>query len=493
MRKLPLIVLILAVGMAGVVSYRAMRLTGYQPAPGTAPRIDLDVQQATERLAGAVRFRTVSMDDPATNEWDQWLQLHAYLAATFPRVTETMRRETVGSYSLLYTWTGAHPDLAPLILMAHLDVVPASESAGATWTHPPFDGRIAGGSIWGRGTLDDKAGVTGQLEAAEALLAQGFVPDRTIYFAFGCNEEAGGPDSGAARIAQLLASRRVHDAVLLDEGGWIFDGIPGVRRHVALIGIAEKGFANIELSVTSAGGHSSMPPKETVIGILARAIDRVEKTPMPARLDGGTAQLFDTLAPDMSFGMRAIFANLWLTRPLVLRRLAQQPTTNAGIRTTMAPTIVSGGDKDNVLASSARAVVNVRLLPGDTADEVMAHIRNAIDDARVDVHRYRGEAGTGASAVSRTDTALFAALGGAIRAVYPDVLVAPYISVGATDARHYAAVAPSRYRFVPIDQPGGTELLHAPNEHLEMAAYDKAIHAYAAIITALAHAPGDVR
>ena len=480
-----LLALIAVLGAALIVN--TTRLTSHQVPPGAPADITVDQAMAVTHLAGAIRFRTITTDDEARIAPDVWPTFHAYLAGIFPLTEKNLRRETVLNDSLLYTWTGRRPDLPPVILTAHMDVVPAAEDTLAQWTHPPFDGVVADGAIWGRGALDDKNAALGLLEAVEALLARGFTPERTIYLGFGHNEEAGAASSGAAAIAALLRSRGVHDAVLVDEGGWIFDKIPGVARHVALVGIAEKGYVSIELSVKTDGGHSSMPPRETAVGILARAIDRAETHPMPGRLDGAGAALFDTLAPEMSFGMRVLFANRWLTRPLLLNVLSKQPSTNASIRTTTAATMLRASAKDNVLASTAAAVLNFRLLTGDTPDTVMAHLGDVIGDPRVTIAPYHGERGDAASAESRTDGPEFAALSGAIRAVFPAVVVAPYLTVGATDARHYGNVARDLYRFVPVDQPGSTELLHAPNEHIQIDVYMKAIRGYAAIIRGISN------
>ena len=461
------------------------RLRSRQVVAGPLPDLTVDQTLAVSHLAGAIRFRTITSDTEARTAPDAWPTFHTYLSGIFPLVEKNLHREVVEGGSLLYTWTGRRADLAPLILTAHMDVVPAADDTLAQWTHPPFEGAVADGVIWGRGSLDDKNSVMGLLEAVEALLARGFAPERTVYLGFGHNEEGGAQSSGAAAIAALLATRGVTNAVLLDEGGWIFDKIPGVTQHVALIGVAEKGFTSVELTVTGGGGHSSMPPRETAVGILARAIDRAETHQMPARLAGASAALFETLAPEMSFGMRLMFSNQWLTRPLLLNQLTKQPTTNAAVRTTTAPTMLRGSAKENVLASTAAAVLNFRLLPGDTQDTVIAHLRDVIGDPRVAVAPYHGQRGDAASGASQTDNPAFTALAGASRSVFPNVLVAPYLTVGATDARHYSAVAPNLYRFVPVDQPGSTELLHAPNEHIGIEVYVNVIRAYGAIIATL--------
>jgi len=464
----------------------ASRLKSRQVAAGQAPDIAVDQTTAVSHLAGAIRFRTITTDTEVSSTPDTWPTFHAYLAGIFPLVERNLQKETVNTNSLLYTWKGRRSDLAPVILIAHMDVVPAADDTLAQWQHPPFDGVVADGSIWGRGTLDDKNSAVGLLEATEALLARGFAPERTIYIGLGHNEESGAASSGAAAIAALLQSRGVRNAVLLDEGGWVFDKVPGVAQRIALVGTAEKGYTSVELTVNGTGGHSSMPPRETAVGILARAIDRAETHQMPGRLDGASAALFDALAPEMSFGMKLLFANRWLTQPLLLRELSKAPTTNASIRTTTAPTMLRASAKENVLASTAAAVINFRLMPGDTQDTVIAHLRDVIADPRVAIAAYHGNRGDEASGASSVTAPEFAALSGAIRAVFPNVLVAPYLTVGATDARKYGAVAPNLYRFVPVDQTGSTELLHAPNEHIRVDVYMKMIRAYGAIISALA-------
>jgi carboxypeptidase PM20D1 len=484
-RKLLGALLLVVLALSVVVSVRAGRLQSRQPAPGTPAAVTVDARVAAARLADVIRFRTITSEDVASFAPQPWLELQTYLASSFPRINAGLLKESVAEYSVLYTWKGRRTELAPVILTGHLDVVPADERPEAGWRHPPFGGVIAEDAVWGRGALDDKSGAMGILEAVESLLSTGFTPERTVYLAFGHNEEGGRGESGASAIAALLKSRGVADAVLLDEGGWIYEKIPGVRQHVALIGIAEKGFVSLELVVPSTGGHSSMPPKESAIGVLSKALLALESHPMPARLDGASAQLFDTLAPEMSFGMRALFANLWLIRPIVLWQLGKSPASSATVRTTTAPTMLAASDKENVMPVSARAVVNFRLIPGDTPDTVIAHVKRVVADDRVTVSLYRGSAGVTATTLTRTDTGEFDALGSAIRAVFPEVLVAPYLTVGATDARRYAEIASSIYRFVPIDQPGATELLHATNEHVSIEAYGKAIRAYATIITSL--------
>src|SRR5918992_1465112 len=338
-------VLVLLVGVALI---RTLRFRSVQPAVERAPEAAIP-EGAAERLAGAVRIPTISHEDPSAFDAGAFQALHAYLAAQFPRVHSQLRRETVGTHSLLYTWQGSDSSLKPILLMGHLDVVPVEPGTEGKWHEQPFGGRIVDGFVWGRGTIDNKLTVLGTIEAAEMLLGEGFRPARTVYLAYGHDEEVGGVN-GAREIAALLARRGVQLEMVLDEGGVIGHGVfPGISAPTALVGIAEKGYASVELTTRAAGGHSSLPPRQSAIGILSAAIARLEANPMPARLERPTRQLFERIGPQFPFAQRAVFANLWATRPLVMRKLEDSPTTDAMIRTTTAATIFQAGTKSNVL------------------------------------------------------------------------------------------------------------------------------------------------
>jgi carboxypeptidase PM20D1 len=443
--------------------------------------LKLDVRAAAGRLAGAIRFPTVSHENGENVEAAAFDGLRNYLQQTFLRVHAALSRETVGGYSLLYTWKGRKPALPPVLLLSHLDVVPVEPGTEKSWTHPPFSGFMDGTWIWGRGTLDDKMGVVGLLEAAESLLAGGFQPDRTVYFAFGHDEEAGGAH-GAAAIAALLTRRGVRPAFILDEGGAIVEGgVPGVARPVALVGTAEKGSLSVELVAGSAGGHSSMPPLHGAIGKLAAAVERLEDHQMPARLDGATRRSYQYLAPEMPFGPRLILANLWLFAPLVEWQAAADPAANARIRTTTAPTIFQAGVKENVLPHQARAVVNFRILPGDTVADVLRHVRETVGPGiRVGT---TGFPGSEASAESDVRAPEFGLIQRTLAQVLPKVLVAPNLLSGATDSRQYRALSPNIYRFVPMRlNPKDLDRLHGTNERLGIESYGEIVRFYAQLL-----------
>jgi carboxypeptidase PM20D1 len=297
--------------------------------------------------------------------------------------------------------------------------------------------------------MDDKNSVLAALEAVELLLRDEYQPVRTVFLAFGHDEELGGA-TGARRIAETLESHGVNDfALVLDEGGAVVDDmLPGIEGPTAIIGVAEKGFVSLELTTEGQGGHSSMPPPQTNIGILAKAITRLEEKQFPARLDGAALELFQYIGPEMGFLNRMLFANLWLFRPLVMRGLIGSPQTASMVRTTTAATIFHAGVKDNVLPMSASAMVNLRILPGETVETVAERVRQVIDDERV---RVQISVGMDPSPVSDAASPSFQLLERTLRQVMPDndLLVAPYLVMGGTDAKYYSGRSSNVFRFLP--------------------------------------------
>lgn len=465
-------------GLGFVVLGRTWLLESAQVLVEPLAPIAIDAELAARRLGGAIRIRTISHGGGDKVEAKAFRALHAYLAKTYPRVHAGLTRETVADFSLLYHWKGTDPARKPLLLLAHQDVVPIAPGTVTAWTQPPFDGVVANGFVWGRGAMDDKASVIAIFEAAEHLLKDGFQPKRSIYFAFGHDEEIGG-FKGAAVIAELFEARGLHFEFTLDEGLVIaVDQMPGIEAPVALIGLAEKGYVSLELLAKAEGGHSSMPPPETAVGRLARAIRRLEDNPMPASLKGPAAEMFATVAPEMDFTFRLQFANRWLFDPLLLRRLEKKPATNAMIRTTMAPTMLAGGIKDNVLPSEVRAVINFRTLPGETSADVINHTTRVIDDPRIEV-RTRGPVFE-PSPISDAASPGFRLLARTIREVFPDAIVSPGLVFGGTDTKHYVGLTEASFRFLPLrltaDDLKG---MHGTNERLSVINFGEIVRFYA--------------
>ena len=467
--------------LAAVLVGRAATLPSHQVHPAPAPRIELDEAALAARLAAAVRFQTISYDDETADaQRDGFDALQRWLEERFPRLHATLTRERVGDLSLLYTWKGTNSALDPVLLLAHQDVVPAADLQ--RWTHPPFEGAVADGFVWGRGAIDDKASLVGICEAVEWLLGQGFRPERSVLLAFGHDEESGG-HRGAAKIADLLVRRGVHAAFSLDEGLAILAPgvVPMLERPAALVGVAEKGYATLELVAQAAGGHSSTPPRHTAAGTLAHAIVAVEDHPFAGGIGGVTGGLFGYLAPEMPLLARVPFANLWLFGRPMDWAMAGDPAINALLRTTTAVTMLSGSPKENVLPSRATAAVNFRILPGDSAEGVLARVHRLVRDPQVQVHFKSPPHDP--SEVSPTDGPAFALLQRTIGETFPDAIVAPGLVLGGTDSLHYGAVTPNRYRFEPFRfDASDLKRPHGIDERLGAANYADGVRFYVRLI-----------
>ena len=447
MRRLLLGLFVVLIGLAGVVLYRAATFLPPEPIKAESVAYVVDAQAIGARLSQAVQFATISQQPPVPTDPVPFERFIAWLAKTYPAVHDKLSRELIGGHTLLYKWNGKDPAGRPALLTAHYDVVPVIPGTEKDWKHPPFGGVIADGYVWGRGALDDKSAVIAMMEAVTYLLAEGFQPPQTIYLSFGHDEELGG-DRGAAAVAAHLKAQKVRLAWSLDEGSFVLDGIvPGVPRPVASINVAEKGYLTVDLTARAAGGHSSMPPRETAVGILAQAIVKLQQAPLPGGLDGITGDSFAALARYMPFDKRLLFANPWLFGPLIESALAKSPVTNAAMRTTTAPTMLSGSVKENVLPIEATATVNFRLHPRDAPDAVVAHVKKAIADERVSITVRRADP---ASPVASIDSAAYHAIARAVRRVYGDVGVVPGLTIAGTDSKHYQTVSDNAYRFNPM-------------------------------------------
>jgi carboxypeptidase PM20D1 len=480
MRKVLALLGLVALVLTGVLVVRTLRFTAPESQVVPAQRLALDERQMAERFAQALRIRTISDNRALEERAPHLTAFHEYLATTFPLAHTALTREPVEEFSLLYTWPGMNPTLPPVVLMGHFDVVPVDEGTDDRWTHPPFAGVVADGFIWGRGAIDDKVNVLGILEAVESLVGSGFVPERTVYLAFGHDEEVGG--AGAAAIARLLEARGVNPLYVLDEGGAVSEGlVQGVSGPIALIGIAEKGYLSLELAVESTGGHSSIPPGETAIGILSRAIVRLEGRPFPLGLTDATRHMLLTIGPTLPFVQRLAMANLWLFEPLVVRGFGADMRGAAMLRTTTAPTILRAGTKDNVLPIRATAVVNLRILPGDDVAGVTESVRQTIDDSRVTL-RALADAWE-PSPISDPKGPAYAEIERTIHQIFAGALVAPYLVGGGTDARYYAGLSSNVFRFTPMRiGRGDLARFHGTDERLSVESYADAVRFYVQLL-----------
>ena len=463
-----------------VAGLRGVLLDSRQVAPRAPAEVHVP-PDAPQRLARALRFRTVTKRDPSALDSAAYQNLYRYLETAFPAVHRTLDTAHVHDLSRLYTWEGRDPSAAPVVLMAHTDVVPVEADARADWTHGPFSGTIDEGYVWGRGALDDKSSVVALLEALSAMIERGERPARTVHVAVGHDEEVGGR-RGARALADRVTDGGTHPAIVVDEGGAITEGaLPGLDRPLAVVGIAEKGYLTVELEATAPGGHSSAPPDSTSIEILNDALGRLLDRPFASRLDGVMGQTLRYVAPEMGWPMRLVLANQWLTAPGVKWALNQEPATKAATRTVQVPTRLDAGVKDNVIPTTARATVNYRILPSQSVDDVLEHLRTTIGSLPVTIETGQVSEPT---PVSSVDDRPFRMLQRTIREVTSDsVVVAPYLVPGATDSRYYADATDHVYRFLPYTlTPEDRGRIHGTDERIAIDDYRTMVRFYVQLL-----------
>jgi carboxypeptidase PM20D1 len=435
-----------------------------------------------DRLAAAIRIPTFK---PYGGEVDSaaFRQLDTLLAQQFPQLRSELEWEQVGLSHLL-TWKGRNNKLTPILLTAHLDVVPVDSSSLSDWEYPPFSGTVAEGYLWGRGSLDDKMSAWGLLEAIALLVADGYRPERTVMLAFGHDEETGGSE-GAQQIAALLAQRGIEFEFVLDEGTMVvMDGLSGLDRPLALVSIAEKGYASYQLIARSAeGGHSSMPNQESAIEKLASALAALEADPFPALMHPILEEFFSYVGPEMDFVSRAGIAALPLTESILMKQLTSFPAGNAMVRTTLVPTSIQGGVGENVLPQEASVVLNARILPGYSLETTREYIEYVVDDPSVEVSLLAEAENRNPSAISSSDSFGFQVLQKTSREIFPDAVVAPGLLIAASDGRHYHAVSQQVYRFTPIQLlQEDLSRLHGVNERISIVNYKRLINFYRQLI-----------
>lgn len=457
-----MLILILPMGLILFVLILFLRAARFCP-PGRpkpdAADIPIDGDSAVSHLQSMVRCQTVSV--PELRQEAEFENFRALLPRCYPAVFSRCTVERVDTTGLLIRWPGRKPD-SPAVFLSHYDVVPADEGA---WEKPPFDGVLEDGVLWGRGTLDMKNQLCGVLEAMEYLLFTGFTPAHDIYLALSGEEEIMGPT--AASIRDLFVSRHITPAFVLDEGGDIMDGFfPGVDAPCAMVGIGEKGAANLEFVAKSAGGHASVPTRDNPLPRLCRAMAKIEERPFPQRSNPALERLVDTMGRYCRFSTRLLLANRDILRPLYFRWLRKTGgMIGAAAQTTFALTQASGSEAGNVLPTEARMFANLRLLWGDTTESVMTRLQTIMDDSAIEIVPH-------SCTDPRPDSELtqgWDKLQSAIHATWPQAIVTPYLMVACTDSRHWRDICPNVYRFSAKYVTGQEKAtVHGNNERIRV-------------------------
>lgn len=464
-----LLIVLVVVVVVKTLTFRSMQI---EVEPVTLPDFGA---QSEANLSRALSIPTISYEMDMPIDSMAFRDFHRFLEEAYPLIHARLQKEVFSEFSLLFTWTGRNSVLKPVVLLAHMDVVPAPDAE--RWVYPPFSGAHDGTFIWGRGAIDDKGRFIAILEAVERLLEEGFTPACTIYLAFGHDEEISGAQ-GAAVMAKALGDRGVEAAFILDEGMLITRGvIPMLNKAAATIGIAEKGYMSVRLKVEMEGGHSSIPEHETAVAVLHQALHKLIHKPMKAGLSLPVKNFFRYTGPEMPFLPRMVFANLWLFERLVLKIYQSSNTGNASVRTIGTPTILEAGLKDNIVPTTAQAVVNFRIITGETSADVLDYIHRTVSDERVQVSVV--ESVHEPSPVSPLDSPGFNLIHTTIKQVFPEVIVNPMVALGATDSRFYVDLSPNIYRFAPLTlHQEDLARIHGLNERISIEDYKRAIGFY---------------
>lgn len=475
MKKVLRFLLWLLVLLLAVIIIKTLTLRSLQVVPEKSESITFGME-SVGRFAKAITFPTISYSYESPVDTSAFTGYMKFIESAYPGVHAKLPIEIFNRFSMLFFWKGKDPSLNPVVLMSHYDVVPPGETD--SWEKPPFSGVNDGRYIWGRGTLDDKSSMISILEAVERLISEGFEPERSIYLAFGHDEEIRGI-RGAGAIAGALKVRNVEAEYVIDEGMAVTTGmVPMIKKPVALIGTTEKGYLSVKLSIDLPGGHSSTPEKESSVIVLNKAIYNLVNCPMKPRITVPVKDFIRYVGPEMPFYARVVFANRWLFNGIILNIYSGTGSGNALIRTTASPTILSAGIKDNIIPSRAEAVVNFRILPGETIKDVMDHLDYVIGDKRVRISRIE-EGSDEPAPVSPAGGYGFNVINKTIRSVYPEAVVAPTMMLGSSDSKHFRDITGNIYRFVPIIvNSGDMARIHGLNERNRIEDFLRGINFY---------------
>lgn len=447
----------------------------------------VNIERYTQNLSDAIKIKTISHLDESLTDWSKFDELQQLIRERYPLIHQNLTIEKVSRASLIYTWQGTNPDLEPIALLGHQDVVPISEGTECDWEHDPFGGEIADGYLWGRGAIDMKNHLIGILEAVETLIEDGFVPERTVLLCLGHNEEVvAAKVSGAKEMAKYLQDKGITLDSVLDEGGAILPiHVPGViDRHLAGVGVAEKGYCDYEISISAKGGHSSTPPAHTALGELADIIKDVENNQFKSEINPILAGLLDTAGRNMSFGMRNIMCHLPVLKPVLKAVMTQIPAAATFVRTTSAVTMAQGSPAANILPQRASITANFRVMPGKTIADVGEHLRKVIKNKNAEITLIGGNE---PSIISPTDSRAYKAIEEISYRMDNKNMVTPYLVMGGTDARNYQNICSNIYRFSPfVLNPSLLFTTHGTNERISVDSFKDAISFFKRYIKTLA-------
>ena len=433
---------------------------------------------AIKHMTEAIQIATETPNDAFEYDSAVFYSYRKLIEKNYPLVHQQLSRTVIDSFNYIYKWQGTDTTKLPMVLMAHYDVVPVEASAIKLWHAKPYGGEVKDNYIWGRGVLDDKSSMISLLEATEAQLKAGFIPSQTIYLCFGADEESNG--RGAAAMVKYFESKKQRFDMVVDEGGEIStEDNKNIRQPIASVGVGEKGYVTLVLSVQRAGGHSSIPEKSSSIGILSKALHTIEENQIPTRITPPIKAYLERISSyNTNFFEKMQLSNLWLFEKWVLHNMTQNRSSNALVRTTLVPTVVNSGVRDNVIPTFATAMVNSRILPGETPNSVKSYVEKIVNDTNVKISIYPNYE-TMPSTTTEINSAAFKRVESAIHAVVKDVVVAPMLMVGATDSRNYRTLSDGVINFTPLTDAKG---YHGIDERMLISDYEKCFNYYTFLI-----------
>ncbi len=421
-------------------------------------------EKFAQDLSAMLAVETVS---PRGGRADKFLRLHETLEQLYPLCFAAMEKTVLPGGALLMHLKGQTSD-GSIVLMSHSDVVPAP----GEWKYPPFSGTIADGRIWGRGAVDTKGTLCAIFEALEWLLADGFTPRRDIYIASSSDEETSG--LGAQRTVECILKSGAKIGLVIDEGGYVAESpLPGVKGAFAMLGIMEKGYADITVRAKGPGGHASTPPNDTPVARLAKFITYMEtQNPFKTKITPPLRAMIDATAPYMSFGRRFIFQNLWLFTPSAKRILLRHPTAAAMLRTTVCFTQLTGSDTPNVIGQEATAVANVRFMMHEGQATALKKFKRIAARYGLECEE-RGPLRDYTDPVD-IDGAAYQFVARVAADAFPEAVVTPHIVCGSTDSRFYTPHCMHVLRFsaLPVSR-AQLASMHAPDENIDVAALER--------------------
>ncbi|MDO4198916.1 MAG: M20/M25/M40 family metallo-hydrolase [Erysipelotrichaceae bacterium] len=433
------------------------------------------INEYVPKFQKMVQTETVSVRDHPDPE--KFRKLHKVIEENFPNVFKNCEKYDIDG-NLLVRFKGRNPELDPIILISHLDVVEAT----GDWTYPPFGAEIHDGKMYGRGTADVKVGVFSFYQAVEELIKEGYTPECDVYLGSSCTEEIGG--DGAPKITQWFKDRNIKLFMLSDEGGaMVSDPIPGIKATVAAIGIFEKGYTDVKLTARSKGGHSSTPPKNTPIARLAKMITEIENhNPFKVQFSPAVEGTFESLAPYCnSFGLKLVMCNLWLFKPIVCKIAGKiSPIIEAMLQTTIAFTMQKGSDGYNVIPQEAYVTANMRVIPHQNLDESLAVIKDIASRYDVEMELLTGH---NASKPLDLNSEPYKMTCETIKKVFPHVGIMPYVVTGGTDSKFFDPVCDHCVRFSPVNYTADqNSKMHGIDENIDINVIPGAVDYYKELI-----------